>query len=89
MQLIVIWPLPWQRYSRPMIGIKWPKPILHHYCQQQPAYKDFNKLKLQIALWLPWVNYMRMMWYEVRWMQTKDSQYLALAQPIRTWLGLV
>lgn len=63
--------------------------FLHHYCQQQPAYKDFNKLKLQIALWLPWVNYMRMMWYEVRWMQTKDSQYLALAQPIRTWLGLV
>lgn len=63
--------------------------FLLHYCQQQPAYKDFYKLNQQIVLWQPWVNYMRMMWYEIRWMQTKDPQYLALSQPIRTWLGLV
>ncbi|MFS1539377.1 MAG: phosphotransferase [Candidatus Phlomobacter fragariae] len=63
--------------------------FLQHYCQQTHAYNDFYKLTQQIVLWQPWVNYMRMMWYEVRWMQTKDPQYLALAQPIRTWLNLV
>ncbi|WGL97294.1 phosphotransferase [Arsenophonus sp. aPb] len=63
--------------------------FLHYYCQQPHAYKDFYILNQLIASWLPWVNYMRMMWYEVRWMQTKNPQYLALAQPIRAELGLV
>lgn len=63
--------------------------FLYYYCQQQAAYKDFYKLNQQIVLWKPWVNYMRMMWYEVRWMQTQDPQYLVLAYPIRTWFSLV
>lgn len=63
--------------------------FLQHYCQQLHAYNDFYKLNQQVLLWQPWVNYMRMMWYEVRWMQTKDPQYIALAQPIRIWFGLI
>jgi len=42
----------------------------------------------QISAWLPWVDYLMLMWYEVRWCQTRQRQFLHLAGPSRHRLGL-
>ncbi|WP_413742643.1 phosphotransferase [Sodalis sp. RH15] len=42
----------------------------------------------QISAWLPWVDYLMLMWYEVRWHQTRQRQFLQFARPPRLRLGL-
>ncbi|CDG20983.1 putative Thiamine kinase [Xenorhabdus poinarii G6] len=57
--------------------------FLDYYCTQSSGYSDIPLLQQQIQRWQPWVNYMMLMWYEVRWQQTKEPQFLLLAQPLR------
>ncbi|ETS30306.1 thiamine kinase [Photorhabdus temperata] len=62
--------------------------FLHCYCSQPSGYRDRMLLTRQIKRWQPWVDYMFLMWFEVRWKQSGDPQFLALAQPLRLSFGL-
>ncbi|WP_426577647.1 phosphotransferase [Xenorhabdus stockiae] len=57
--------------------------FLNYYCTDASGYSDIVLLQQKIRQWKPWVRYMMLMWYEVRWQQTKDPQFLALAYPLR------
>nr|WP_207626910.1 thiamine kinase [Photorhabdus stackebrandtii] len=62
--------------------------FLHCYCSQPSGYRDRTLLARQIKRWQPWVDYMILMWFEVRWKQSGDPQFLELAQPLRLSFGL-
>jgi thiamine kinase len=55
---------------------------IDEYCAAG-GYGDAAKLTKQIARWMPWVDYLMFMWYEVRWQQTRQSTYLLWAEPLR------
>ncbi|MGJ0623044.1 phosphotransferase [Xenorhabdus bovienii] len=57
--------------------------FLDYYCTYASGYADITLLQQRIKRWEPWVRYMMLMWYEVRWQQTKDPQFLALVHPLR------
>ncbi|OTA16145.1 hypothetical protein Xvie_02188 [Xenorhabdus vietnamensis] len=57
--------------------------FLDYYCTQASGYSDISLLQQQIKRWESWVNYMMLMWYEIRWQQTKEQQFLLLAHPLR------
>ncbi|OTA19673.1 hypothetical protein Xbed_02176 [Xenorhabdus beddingii] len=57
--------------------------FLAYYCLQASGYSDSQLLQRQIKRWEPWGRYMMMMWYEVRWQQTGEAQFLSLACPLR------
>ncbi|PHM75175.1 hypothetical protein Xkoz_00188 [Xenorhabdus kozodoii] len=59
------------------------KTFLDYYCNQASGYSDIQLLQQQIKRWAPWVSYMMLMWYEVRWQQTGQQQFLSLAHPLR------
>ncbi|MDC9592243.1 phosphotransferase [Xenorhabdus sp. IM139775] len=59
------------------------KTFLNYYCTQTSGYSDTRLLQRQIQRWEPWVNYMMLMWYEVRWQQTREQAFLLLAHPLR------
>lgn len=48
--------------------------FLRHYTQQ--GYADLPQLALQVRRWLPWVDYLMLMWFEVRWQQCRDPAFL-------------
>ncbi|MFC0227201.1 phosphotransferase [Serratia aquatilis] len=48
--------------------------FLRHYTQQ--GYADLPQLVLQVQRWLPWVDYLMLMWFEVRWQQCRDPAFL-------------
>lgn len=48
--------------------------FLSHYTQQ--GYTDLPQLTRQIQRWLPWVDYLMLMWFEVRWNQCRDPAFL-------------
>ncbi|RJF58094.1 thiamine kinase [Serratia inhibens] len=48
--------------------------FLQHYSQE--SYKDLPLLSAQVQRWLPWVDYLMLLWFEVRWQQTGDSEFL-------------
>jgi len=50
------------------------------------GYQDRQRLEQQIARWVPWVNYLMLMWCEVRWQQTQESRYIEWGQPLRQTL---
>ncbi|OKP05640.1 hypothetical protein Xedl_00121 [Xenorhabdus eapokensis] len=62
--------------------------FLDYYCTQASGYSDIQLLQQQIKRWEPWVIYMMLMWYEVRWQQTRDQQFLSLAHPLRQAFNL-
>ncbi|KPD02580.1 phosphotransferase [Moellerella wisconsensis] len=62
--------------------------FLSHYCLDYHAYTDLSGLENQCQLWEPWVKYMMLMWYEVRWQQSKNDQFLQHGQPLRQYFGL-
>ena len=64
------------------------KQFLMHYCLDYHAYRDPLRLAKQCQLWEPWVKYLMLMWYEVRWKQTEEHQFLTLAYPLRRYFGL-
>ncbi|KFK96496.1 MULTISPECIES: thiamine kinase [unclassified Serratia (in: enterobacteria)] len=48
--------------------------FLHHYAQR--GYADRWQLVAQVQRWLPWVDYLMLMWFEVRWQQTGELEFL-------------
>ncbi|MCC3701271.1 phosphotransferase [Rouxiella badensis] len=50
------------------------------------GYPDLVRLEAQIRLWQPWLDYLMLMWFEVRWQQTADARYTLWAQPLRQQL---
>ncbi|PKE30577.1 LPS biosynthesis choline kinase [Rahnella sp. AA] len=50
------------------------------------GYRDLSLLRQQVKRWLPWVDYLMLMWFEVRWAQTADKKYSEWAQPLRVRL---
>ncbi|MEX5898953.1 kinase, partial [Proteus vulgaris] len=34
------------------------------------------------------IFYMMLMWYEVRWQQTKDGSFLMMSEPLRRYFSL-
>lgn len=65
---------------------------LYHYHQKSSEsrlYYSIEQLKQRILSRKPFILYMMLMWYEVRWHQTKDNTYLHLSQPLRDYFGLI
>ncbi|VEA64998.1 Thiamine kinase [Serratia plymuthica] len=48
--------------------------FLQHYVHE--GYHDLPLLSIQVQRWLPWVDYLMLLWFEVRWQQTGDSEFL-------------
>ncbi|AGR58329.1 Thiamine kinase [Salmonella bongori N268-08] len=47
---------------------------------------DPRRLWRQIRLWQPWVNLLKAGWFEYRWWQTGEQQFIRLAD--ETWRQL-
>lgn len=47
------------------------------------GYRDIVRLRQQVSRWTWWVDYLMLMWFEVRWQQTGDTLYSDWAQPLR------
>ncbi|HFD7930322.1 TPA: thiamine kinase [Yersinia enterocolitica] len=62
--------------------------FLQHYCQNEQGYPDIDRLSRQIQRWVPWVDYLMLMWFEVRWQQTGDSEFLQWTVPLRQRFNL-
>lgn len=43
---------------------------------QSHGYADLPRLALQVQRWSPWVDYLILMWCEVRWQQCRDTEFL-------------
>lgn len=56
----------------------------------QPRAQGYTQaaLRRQVALWLPWVDYLLLMWYEACWRQTRREQCIVYATPLRRHFGL-
>ncbi|MBJ7221108.1 MULTISPECIES: phosphotransferase [unclassified Brenneria] len=61
--------------------------FLHTYRQQRPGF-SIACLQQHTAQWLPWVDYLALMWYEVRWRQTGQDRFLRALAPLRRQLGI-
>ncbi|RZV01195.1 UNVERIFIED_ORG: thiamine kinase [Serratia quinivorans] len=42
----------------------------------QIGYLNVQVLSAQVQRWLPWVDYLMLLWFEVRWQQTGDPEFL-------------
>ncbi|MEY4475201.1 MAG: thiamine kinase [Pseudomonadota bacterium] len=62
--------------------------FLQHYCRSEHGYHDIDRLSRQIQRWLPWVDYLMLMWFEVRWQQTNDEIFLQGVSPLRQRFNL-
>ncbi|CNJ77239.1 thiamine kinase [Yersinia mollaretii] len=62
--------------------------FLQRYCNSEHGYPDIKRLSRQIQRWLPWIDYLMLMWFEVRWQQTGDSAFLQWAAPLRQQFNL-
>ncbi|CAM3875575.1 phosphotransferase [Rahnella bruchi] len=47
------------------------------------GYQEITLLQQQVNRWIPWVDYLMLMWFEVRWQQTGENQYREWAHPLR------
>jgi len=56
------------------------------YCQF--AYPDVQLLTRRIHAWFAWVDYMALLWFEVRWQQTADVRFIEGSQSLRQQFGL-
>lgn len=61
--------------------------LLAEYVRLMPGLAS-DRLRRQINAWLPWVNYLMLLWYETRWHQTGNRDFLALAAPLRHYFNL-
>ena len=59
-------------------GNAWPPADQQRYLQQyvRTGYSDLPLLHAQVQRWLPWVDYLMLLWFEVRWQQTGDPEFL-------------
>ncbi|QTF08797.1 thiamine kinase [Brenneria izadpanahii] len=61
--------------------------FLQTYQQQRPGF-SLACLRQRTAQWLPWVDYLVLMWYEIRWRQTGQERFLRALAPLRRQLGI-
>ncbi|RJT34382.1 LPS biosynthesis choline kinase [Rahnella woolbedingensis] len=47
------------------------------------GYQEITLLQQQVNRWIPWVDYLMLMWFEVRWQQTGENRYSEWAHPLR------
>ncbi len=73
-------------------GNDWSAPqqqaFLQHYCSNKLGYHDIDRLSRQVRRWLPWVDYLMLMWFEVRWQQSGNTEFLQWAAPLRQRFNL-
>lgn len=62
--------------------------FLQHYCRCEQGYHDIERLSRQILRWMSWIDYLMLMWFEVRWQQTGNSEFLQWAAPLRQQFNL-
>ncbi|TCV98262.1 thiamine kinase [Biostraticola tofi] len=62
--------------------------FIDDYCQASGLHYTAPQLLRQIARWLPWVDYLMLMWYEVRWQQTGEKAFTELADCLGARMGL-
>ncbi|VAX76755.1 Thiamine kinase [Serratia symbiotica] len=55
--------------------------FLQHYTQH--GYPAASQLHAQVQHWLPWVDYLMLMWFEARWHQSKQAEFLHLGKFLR------
>lgn len=57
---------------------RFPPQVQQHFLGQytQHGYKDLPRLAAQVQRWMPWVDYLMLMWFEVRWQQCRDPAFL-------------
>ncbi|HID3668398.1 TPA: phosphotransferase, partial [Serratia marcescens] len=60
--------------------------FLQHYARQ--GYHDAARLQAQVRGWLPWVDYLMLLWFEVRWQQSGDAEFLRWGAAVRRRLCL-
>jgi len=46
------------------------------------GYQEISLLQQRVKRWIPWVDYLMLMWFEVRWQQTGESKYLEWVRPL-------
>jgi thiamine kinase len=46
------------------------------------GYQEIFLLQQRVKRWIPWVDYLMLMWFEVRWQQTGESKYLEWVRPL-------
>ena len=63
--------------------------FLDQYCGTVGAYRDKIQLVKHCSLWSPWVKYMMLMWYEVRWNESQQPQFLLQSQALRQYFNLL
>ncbi|NKI74567.1 phosphotransferase [Dickeya sp. CFBP 2040] len=60
--------------------------FLQAYCQHWPGLCP-TSLRRQVARWQYWVDYLVLMWFEVRWRQTGEAYYRQTANALRDTTG--
>lgn len=55
--------------------------FLQQYARQ--GYHDAARLQAQVRRWLPWVDYLMLLWFEVRWQQSGDVEFLRWCAALR------
>ncbi|MCA6960510.1 thiamine kinase [Pectobacterium odoriferum] len=50
--------------------------FLQSYQRHQRGF-SVSRLQQQMMRWFPWVDYLVLMWFELRWQQTKNPEFLA------------
>lgn len=71
--------------------------FLHYYCsyhyhhnrQEEIIFSSVEKIKSHILSRKPFIFYMMLMWYEVRWQQTKNESFLVMSEPLRDYFSLI
>lgn len=63
------------------------KAFLATYQQHRPGLSS-ERLYQHVVQWLPWVDYLVLMWFEVRWQQTKQDRFLEVIPSLRRQLGV-
>ncbi|EHD21048.1 MULTISPECIES: phosphotransferase [Brenneria] len=61
--------------------------FLQRYHQRRPGF-SVARLQRHTAQWLPWVDYLVLMWFEIRWRQTRQERFLQALAPLRQRLGI-
>lgn len=60
-----------------------------HYAQlKETNVSSVKELRERILSREPFIFYMMLMWYEVRWQQTKDGSFLIMSEPLRRYFSL-
>ncbi|WP_226893909.1 phosphotransferase [Proteus sp. FME41] len=61
-----------------------------HYTQSKEiSFYSIEELRERILSREPFIFYMMLMWYEVRWQQTKDESFLIMSEPLRHYFSLM